>query len=943
MSKTPSFYYCILLLVATLGWSQTDYTIDVQLDTENESLIVSQTLTFQNPSEQPLSKIYLSDWANSYQGTPSPLANHLANQFNRSFYLSAKSKLGYTRIQELKYKQKEVTWSRLEDQLDLIQIDLDNPIAPKQEITLTLLYVVKIPDDKFTGLGINANERYFLRDFFISLTPFRENNWLLHSNLGLRDNSHLSSNYSVNWTYPDTYYLASNLKQISNSSSPSDGLNISQWKGFHVSSPDFIFNTENEYETFTLRDGFTIVTDILPSKNSEVNLKASLEKIHQFVRSFLLPLDQKKLLVLRKDYAKNPLFGITEALSFLNPFSDAFIYETKFIKAYLATYIHELFRIDKRKDHWIPGGIQTYVIMKYVETFYPDSKFLGALNEFKFLGIRPFKGYSAAQIGFIESFSFIYEWAEHGNRQQSDTLGREQLTKSNELLNSPYHVGSGLFYLDQYLGKNILSEGIYEFSKTRGQQSFETILKEKSNENLDWFFENYLSDREAFDLYIKNILRNKQSLFVTISEKNNKSVPFKLDLVKDDSLVKEQWIHHKGKDTIIQLKREDIDFLAINSNRFLPEKNRLNNWKYLKSYTGFKPLKFTFYGDSENLKRNQIFYHPISDFNVYDGFTGGMRIYNTRVKNQPFELDLHPQYSFKENDFVGFFRTRYRFINHKSKNYLNQAFITGKSYHYNTNLRYTSIQPSFSMYFRPLDLRSNKRQLLNISWYNVFRDRDPEVEVNPDYSVVSLLHAYNNEDAVNKFSTSSNLEVANKFGKIHFTSRYRKLFPSGRYFALRLFAGKFLWNNTTEKDKQFFDFNLNRSPDYLFRYDYLGRSDESGIWSQQFVPAEGGFKSFFEESSANNYMASLNASIGIWKWIEFYGDIGALKNIHRSAVGYFDSGIKFNLVPDYFEIFFPLYSSNGFEPTQARYATKIRFIFSPRLSTLSSLFTRKWF
>ena len=90
-------------------------------------------------------------------------------------------------------------------------------------------------------------------------------------------------------------------------------------------------------------------------------------------------------------------------------------------------------------------------------------------------------------------------------------------------------------------------------------------------------------------------------------------------------------------------------------------------------------------------------------------------------------------------------------------------------------------------------------------------------------------------------------------------------------------------------------------------------------------------------------MTSLNASIGIWKWIEFYGDIGALKNLNRKAAGYFDSGIKLNLVPDYFEIFFPLYSSNGFEPTQARYATKIRFLFYPRLSTLSSLFTRKWF
>jgi hypothetical protein len=335
-----------------------------------------------------------------------------------------------------------------------------------------------------------------------------------------------------------------------------------------------------------------------------------------------------------------------------------------------------------------------------------------------------------------------------------------------------------------------------------------------------------------------------------------------------------------------------------------------------------------------------LFYHPISDFNAYDGFTGGMRIYNTRVKNQPFEIDLHPQYSFKEQSLVGFFRTRYRFINHKSRNYLNQVFLTGKSYHYNTNLRYTSIQPSFSMYFRPYDLRSNKRQLLNISWFNVFRDRDPNVQVSPDYSVLNILHRYNNSDAVNVFATNSNVEVSNKFGKIYFSTNYRKLFPSGRQFAVRLFTGKFLWNNTADK---FFDFNLNRSPDYLFRYDYLGRSEDTGIYSQQFVPAEGGFKAFFDESSANDYMASINASIGLWKWIEFYGDVGILKNRDRAAKTYFDSGFKFSLVPDYFEIFFPLYSSNGFEPKQARYATTIRFIFTPRLSTLSSLFSRKWF
>jgi len=931
----------LLFVFSNAIWSQTHYSIQADLDSENRTITVSQTVVFENSSELPLTEIYLNDWANSYEGTESPLVKHLANQFNRSFYFSAKSKLGFTSLKSISSQGEALDWSRLEEQLDLIKISLKRPLSNGESLQINLEYQLQLPDDKFTGFGISSNNTVLFRDFFISVSPFKNNKWLLQSNLGLRDNSHLPANYNIHWSYPKNYKLTSNLIQSSSETIKEKQQTISYWSAQNLSSPEFVFSEKDDFQEISVGDQFTIATDILPSKNTSVDFQKSLNQIYRFTSRFLGPLEHQKILVLKKDYAKNPIVGITEALSFLKPFSEEFIYETKFIKAFLASYLHELLEIDKRKEHWIPGGIQTYLMMKYVETYYPNSKFLGALQEFKIAGVRPFKNYSAAQIGFNESFSFIYEFGEHANNQQSDTLGREKLTKSNELYTSPYHVGSGLYYMDQYLGENILSKSLLEFTKARGRKNLEEVLKSKTDKELDWFFKNYIIDREAFDLHIKNVIKGKESLFVTVSEKNNKAVPYKLDLVKNDSILNEEWIYHKGKDTVIKVERKDYDFIALNSNRYLPEKNRLNNWSYLKSLYGFKPLKLTFYGDSENLKRNQLFYHPISDFNVYDGFTGGMRIYNTRVKNQPFELDLHPQYSFKENDFVGFFRTRYRFINHKSTNYLNQLFLTGKSYHYNTNLRYTSIQPSFSMYFRPMDLRSNKRQFLNVSWYNVFRDRDPNIEVSPDYSVLAFLYRYNNSDAVNVFSTSSNLEVSNKFGKVYFTSIYRKLFPSGRQLSLRFFAGKFLWHNTTET--QFFDFNLNRSPDYLFRYDYLGRSDETGIWSQQFVPAEGGFKAFFDESSSNNYMTSINASIGIWKWIEFYGDIGVLKNRNRNALGYFDSGIKFNLVQDYFELYFPLYSSNGFEPTQSRYATKIRFIFYPRLSTLSSLFTRKWF
>ena len=940
MRKGTHLYMLLVFLFCSvsMAWSQTKYIFDVALNIEEELLTVSQTIEYTNTSDESLDTLYLYDWANSYQGEPAPLAKHLANEFNRSFYISANSKLGYTQMDTL-YTEGISSWSRLEDQLDIIKINLVNRLDSGEQIKINLNYVVKIPDDKFTGVGINSDKGVLLRDLFITVAPDYNDEWLLNSNLGFRDYSSLPSDYSFQWSYPAAYDLLSNLNEINTDISSDDTLKSSHFKDEGISSAEFIFDLKNSFQTIKISPDFIIVTDLLPGKNDEVDIESSVRRIDTFAKRILDTLSNKKLLVLRKDYVKNPIFGVGQ-LAFLNPFPDEFIYETKFMKAYLASYLNELFNINMRKEHWITGGIQTYVMMQYVEEFYSGSKFLGDLYKFKILGIRPFNSYSAAKIGFNESFSFIAEFGEHGNSQQQDTLGKDRLTKINELYAIPYHVGAGLNYLGNYLEDDLLAKSIKSFSESRGRVSLKNILAEKTDKETEWFFDAYLTNREAYDLYIKKLIKGPESIRLTISEKNSKPVPFKLDLIKDDQLISEKWIEHSGRDTIIQLRTLDADFVAINSNRFLPEKDRLNNWKYLKSNSGFKPLQLTFYGDSENLKRNQLFYHPISDFNAYDGFTGGMRIYNTRVKNQPFEIDLHPQYSFKEQSLVGFFRTRYRFINHKSRNYLNQVFLTGKSYHYNTNLRYTSIQPSFSMYFRPYDLRSNKRQLLNISWFNVFRDRDPNVQVSPDYSVLNILHRYNNSDAVNVFATNSNVEVSNKFGKIYFSTNYRKLFPSGRQFAVRLFTGKFLWNNTADK---FFDFNLNRSPDYLFRYDYLGRSEDTGIYSQQFVPAEGGFKAFFDESSANDYMASINASIGIWKWIEFYGDVGILKNRDRAAKTYFDSGFKFSLVPDYFEIFFPLYSSNGFEPKQARYATTIRFIFTPRLSTLSSLFSRKWF
>ena len=263
--KFDPFIYIFIFLLQLKVISQTNYDIYSELDSKEKTITISQTITFKNTSNNILDKIYLNDWANSYEGTESQLVNHLANQFNRSFYFSAKNKLGYTEIERINGNQGSLIWSRLKDQLDIIEVILHEPLNPGEIIIFYINYKVKLPDDKFTGYGVNSNNKIFFRDFFISVSPLKKDTWILQSNLGLRDNSNPPSSYLINWKYPNKYNLVSNLKNISKKNYAGD-LISSQFEAAKLSSPEFIFDEKNDFEKIVFSDGFIVETDILPKK-----------------------------------------------------------------------------------------------------------------------------------------------------------------------------------------------------------------------------------------------------------------------------------------------------------------------------------------------------------------------------------------------------------------------------------------------------------------------------------------------------------------------------------------------------------------------------------------------------------------------------------------------------------------------------------------------------
>ena len=83
--------------------------------------------------------------------------------------------------------------------------------------------------------------------------------------------------------------------------------------------------------------------------------------------------------------------------------------------------------------------------------------------------------------------------------------------------------------------------------------------------------------------------------------------------------------------------------------------------------------------------------------------------------------------------------------------------------------------------------------------------------------------------------------------------------------------------------------------------------------------------------------------LSLWKWFEVYGDIAFAKNYNQPLKTYWGSGLRINLVPDYLEVYLPVYSNFGFELDNSAYVKDIRFVLSIEPKQLTTLFTRKWF
>ncbi|MFT5926341.1 MAG: hypothetical protein ACI9WL_001087 [Rubritalea sp.] len=934
----------LLLLFSSALYAQHKTQITATLDSDKDLLRINQKLEVYNTSDVSWDYIVLLDWANAFSSNQTPLATRFAEDFKNRFQFSVEEERGRTTFSPDHSLHQKYRIERIPGQQDIIKLYFDTPLSPGDTRPVDLEYTVKIPKDDFTGYGKNSLGEYALKYWYLHPAPFIDGKWEYYSHKDLDDYYGAAMDFSISLHLPVTHRAISNITKALET-------NQNQRNSYLFKSDNsqeavlYILKNTDLFKNYSV-PGINIITDI---QDDDVPLEMKVifnDRIASFLQDRLGTYPQENVFVSDRYYRENPVYGLSSLPSFINPFPAGFTYEIKMLKTLSRKWVEQGIPVNPRKEAWIQKSIMIYLMMEYQQLYYPDLKIGGKLSDFWGL-----KSFNLAKLKFNDAYQLLYLNSARLNLDEAINTPADQLLKYNQQLGIPYKAALGLNFLNDYLGDDSLEKSIREFYLKNQQaptkaSTFRATLDKNTSKDINWFFEDYITTHKRLDWKINQVKKTADSVFFRVRNKSKLKIPVPVYLLDKDRIITKQWIEGIKEDSLISLPRKRANRVAVNYEELIAEFNPRDNFKTLKGFPSLnRPLEFRLFKDVENPERSQVFLMPDIEFNIYDGLTLGTRFYNGNLLPKPFRYSIKPGYGTNSDQLVGSISLGYvhPIQDREERLYEVKYGLSANTFSYADDLLYRRASGWLQFNYRPKDLRSNKMQSLSFRNVYVDRDRDPLSPIDePDYNVFSMRYSQSDNNLERIFNYSIGTEVSSDFTKATYRLKWRKLFKDNRQLDFRVFGGVFLTNNS-QASGDFFSFALDRPTDYLFDYNYYGRSEASGLFSQQLIVAEGGFKSQLETAFANQWITTVNGSYSIWNYIHAYGDVGFVKNRGQGAKFVYDSGIRLNLLQDFFELYFPIYSNNGWEIAQDNYDEKIRFIVTLDINTFVKLFTRRWY
>lgn len=926
------FLLCLVLFLPFF-WAksqQDSILLNVKLNEDQKSISVEQTLVYNNPHQKSISQIKLLNWVSAYQKSKTPLLKRKIEDRKKDLYFAKDNQLG--KLESLQYSYNNISAEILNKNQENILIPLAEPLEVGKSIKLNLKYQIQLPDARFTGYGVAVNH-ILLKYFFLVAETFEDESQRNSFYRDTEETANAGSFWKVNFEVPDNWKISSNLNQINDSDFEGESINDPEFQISKEVYPDFSVNIDGQ--SIKVQLGYQV------TEYQRQILSSVITNHLKFIKSRVGNLPNK-LFISQKFFNKEDFIGIDDVKFWkfkFQMFTDYEKTDLDYFSVISKKVMDNYLIINKTQNHWLKNGLKSYLEIQYINQFYPEHKLIGNLaDNANIFGIKPLKIFHASKLRLAERYGLAYHYISTQNLDQKIATPYYLLSNFNTTAISQFEMGSLLAHISENTGNQNFDNFLKGYlsahyqSKTDGQNflnELNTFTKGKSV-----FLQEMMAEKHRINFNLKNIKEKENNYLVNISKNNALEIPLKVETEKTSGEKTTYWKESTtAKHDTLSVPKADVTKIVLNDNYIFPESNYRDNYIYTKGlFANTKKIRFKLVKDIQNPEYNEIFLTPRLTFNAYDKVLLGMNFKNQGIFDQKFDYSVTPYYSTGTNKLTGSASVGYSIMPPNSF-FRNWNFgVSGSYFHYDNNLAYKRFGASTSFNFQ-----KNPRSAIGRSLYfgyNYYeRELTPLMILNNNYAKYNLWnlgYSYSDNQMIHEKYISTNIQWMEDFQKISAEAFYRWEYAKDKKISFRWFAGYFVKNDTKNN---LFNYGISRVSNYSFSYGLLGQSATSGILSQQFILAEGGFKSYFN-TSVNQFITSLNVDSHVWKWFNVYADAGVYKNKNRGAKFIWDSGVKVKVIPDFLEVYFPIASSLGFEPGFKDYGYRIRYTLVLNLGAL---------
>lgn len=968
---------------------EVNYTIDVTLNDQKHTLSAYEKIEYINNSDSTLTYLWFHIWPNAYKNHETALAKQLLDNGAVKFYFSQEEDRGYIDSLNFKVDGQAIEWQYHPAYIDVCKLILPKPLLPGDKIVIETPFFVKLPKGIFSRLG-HMGESYQITQWYPKPAVFDKKGW--HEMPYLNQGEFYSEfgSFDVKITLPKNYVVGSTgdlqtpseiewlNKKANEDSSKSfekpSKKEKSDWEAFPESSNEiktlhYKQNKVHDFAWFADKRWHVLKGEVeLPNSKRKVTTwsmftdreahlwKNSIEYINDAVYYYSL---------WNGDYPYNQMTAVDGALTagggmeypnvtVIGGTGRAFALETVIMHETGHQWFYGVLGSNERDYAWMDEGINTFNEMRYIQTKYPKATVLGT-DESKMLQMFDLDRPQRLQ------YYLGYVFMARQNKDQPLNIRADQFTSGNYGAMVYYKTGASFYYLKSYLGEeqfdNVMKKYFQKWKFKHPQpEDLRKLFEYETGEDLSWFFDDLLASDKKLDYKMKKVLHvpHEDSLIHAVKVKNKGEITAPLSIAAfddNDSMVYKIWYLPQDNSKTMNFglpTYSSKQTLKIDpDNEMLELRSKNNSIRTTGLFKKVEPLKLQNTFSIERGSRSQILLTPTSGWNKYDKWMFGLGFYNSFVPTQNFEYQLFPLYALGTKEINDYAHIAYSLYCNEGKiNKIKMGINHAKYSFFNTDQGYAyfmKMAPYVNIDFKKKTLRSKNHSQVYLRYFNINETaKFNGTNFNNINDYVKLEYLFSHSDKITpidvKVEIEQKLKTSNSstdFAKLSLTAN-KKLYYSSKATSIsfRLFAGTFIYNNTINPRYNWRmdgDNGISSAGAFLdYTYDnvFIGRSETTGLLSQQFYHGQGDFKVSTPLGQSNEWLvaANIKADLPFSRSLGIYADVG----YNATNTMLFNAGGYIEILGGIAEVYLPFaYSQNIKEVPSFEgktYFEKVRFI-----------------